>query len=138
MTPRTWLWILAPLALSAGVLWLSAQEAKAAPEGIRVSDLAEKVSAREKASAAFLEETRMTPWWFLPARSSISRGDRRSTGMPLLRASSMISLMMPPDTLSATMSRDFFGALGRYSSTGLRPGISFFSSTGYRPFRLPE
>jgi len=51
MTPRTWLWILAPLALSAGVLWLSAQEAKSPPEGIRVSDLAEKVSAREKAVA---------------------------------------------------------------------------------------
>ena len=50
MNPRTWLWILAPLALSAGVLWLSAQEPKPA-EGIKVAELAEKVQAREKAAA---------------------------------------------------------------------------------------
>ena len=50
MNPRTWLWILAPLALSAGVIWLSAQEPKPA-EGIKVAELAEKVQAREKAVA---------------------------------------------------------------------------------------
>ncbi len=51
MNPRTWLWILAPLALSVGVLWLSAQEPKAPPEGIKVTELAAQVQAREKAVA---------------------------------------------------------------------------------------
>lgn len=50
MNPRTWLWFLAPLGLSVGVIWLSAQEPKA-PEGIKVAELAEKVQAREKAVA---------------------------------------------------------------------------------------
>lgn len=50
MNSRAWLWILAPLALSAGVLWLSAQEPKPAPEGIKITELAEKVQAREKAA----------------------------------------------------------------------------------------
>ena len=50
MNSRSWLWILAPLALSAGVLWLSAQESKA-PDGVRLSELAEKLQAREKAAA---------------------------------------------------------------------------------------
>jgi len=48
VNPRTWLWILIPLGLSFGVLWLSAQEPKAPPEGIKVSELAEKLQAREK------------------------------------------------------------------------------------------
>jgi flagellar motility protein MotE (MotC chaperone) len=48
MNPRTWLWILAPLALSFGVLWLSAQEPKPPVEGIKVTELAEKLQAREK------------------------------------------------------------------------------------------
>lgn len=49
MNPRTWLWILVPLALSAGVLWLSAQEAKTpVPPGIKVTELAEKLQHREK------------------------------------------------------------------------------------------
>ncbi len=51
MNPRMWLWILAPLALSAGVIWLSAQEPKAPAEGIKVTELAEKLQAREKAVA---------------------------------------------------------------------------------------
>lgn len=53
MNPRTWLWILAPLALSFGVLWLSAQEPKpaAAPEGVKVAELAEKLQVREKSLA---------------------------------------------------------------------------------------
>ncbi len=51
MNPRTWLWILAPLALSAGVIWLSAQEPKAPAEGIKVTELAEKLQVREKALA---------------------------------------------------------------------------------------
>jgi flagellar motility protein MotE (MotC chaperone) len=46
-----WLWILAPLALSAGVIWLSAQEPKAPAEGVKVTELAEKLQAREKAVA---------------------------------------------------------------------------------------
>ena len=48
MKPRAWLWILAPILLSAGVLWLSAQEPKS-PEGINVSDLAVKLQTKEKA-----------------------------------------------------------------------------------------
>lgn len=51
MNPRMWLWILAPLALSAGVIWLSAQEPKAPAEGVKVTELAEKLQAREKAVA---------------------------------------------------------------------------------------
>jgi flagellar motility protein MotE (MotC chaperone) len=51
MNPRTWLWILAPIALSFGVLWLSAQEPKAPVAGINVTELAEKLQAREKALA---------------------------------------------------------------------------------------
>lgn len=51
MNPRTWIWILAPLALSFGVLWLSAQEPKASAEGIKVTELAEKLQVREKALA---------------------------------------------------------------------------------------
>lgn len=48
MNPRNWLWVLIPIFLSAGVLWLSAQEPKAAPEGVKVGELAEKLQAREK------------------------------------------------------------------------------------------
>lgn len=51
MNPRMWLWILAPLALSAGVIWLSAQEPKVPAEGVKVTELAEKLQAREKAVA---------------------------------------------------------------------------------------
>lgn len=40
-------WIVAPVALSAGVLWLSAQEKKV-PEGVKVPELAEKLQAKEK------------------------------------------------------------------------------------------
>jgi flagellar motility protein MotE (MotC chaperone) len=47
---RTWLWILAPLALSAGVVWLSAQEPKAPPEGIKLTEVSEKLQVREKAA----------------------------------------------------------------------------------------
>lgn len=50
MNSRAWLWILAPLALSAGVIWLSAQEPKPAPEGIKITELSEKIQAREKAA----------------------------------------------------------------------------------------
>jgi flagellar motility protein MotE (MotC chaperone) len=51
MNPRTWLWILAPLALSVGVIWLSAQEPKPQPQGINVTELAEKLQAKEKTLA---------------------------------------------------------------------------------------
>jgi flagellar motility protein MotE (MotC chaperone) len=47
MNSRSWLWILAPLALSAGVLWLSAQESKV-PEGLKLSELAERLQNKEK------------------------------------------------------------------------------------------
>jgi flagellar motility protein MotE (MotC chaperone) len=49
MNMKPALWIAAPLALSAGVIWLSAQEAKVAPgDGVKVAELAEKLQAREK------------------------------------------------------------------------------------------
>lgn len=50
MNSRSWLWILLPITLSAGVLWLSAQDAKA-PEGLKLGELAEKLLSREKAVA---------------------------------------------------------------------------------------
>jgi flagellar motility protein MotE (MotC chaperone) len=54
--PRYLLWISAPIALSAGVLWLSAQEPKgdaktAATEGVKVAELASQLQNREKALA---------------------------------------------------------------------------------------
>jgi flagellar motility protein MotE (MotC chaperone) len=50
MTFKTILWIITPLALSAGVIWLSAQDPKVSPdEGVRVGELAEKLQVREKA-----------------------------------------------------------------------------------------
>jgi len=49
MNSRTWLWILVPLALSAGVLWLSAQEPKG-PQGLKLTELSEKLQNRERAA----------------------------------------------------------------------------------------
>lgn len=56
MNPRYLLWISAPIVLSAGVLWLSAQEPKdnlksAAAEGVKVAELASQLQAREKSIA---------------------------------------------------------------------------------------
>jgi flagellar motility protein MotE (MotC chaperone) len=52
MNVKSLLWIAAPLALSAGVIWLSAQDPKTTPaEGVRVGELAQKLQAREKALA---------------------------------------------------------------------------------------
>jgi len=52
MNMKSIVWVLAPLALSAGVIWLSAQDPKTPPgEGVRVGELAEKLQAREKALA---------------------------------------------------------------------------------------
>jgi flagellar motility protein MotE (MotC chaperone) len=52
MNVKSVLWILAPLVLSAGVIWLSAQDPKAPPaEGVKVGELAEKLQAREQALA---------------------------------------------------------------------------------------
>jgi flagellar motility protein MotE (MotC chaperone) len=56
MNPRYLLWISAPVLLSAGVIWLSAQEPKseaktAASEGVKVSELATQLQAREKSLA---------------------------------------------------------------------------------------
>ena len=49
MSPRNLLWIIVPVALSAGVLWLSAQDGKNLPEGVKIGELAAKLQAREKA-----------------------------------------------------------------------------------------
>lgn len=56
MNARYLLWISAPVALSAGVLWLSAQEPKGDPkapaaEGVKVAELASQLQNREKAMA---------------------------------------------------------------------------------------
>lgn len=51
MNMKSVIWILAPIALSAGVIWLSAQDPKAPAEGVRIGELAEKLQAREKALA---------------------------------------------------------------------------------------
>lgn len=56
MNPRYLLWISAPIALSAGVLWLSAQEPKGdlkspMAEGVKVAELASQLQTREKALA---------------------------------------------------------------------------------------
>jgi flagellar motility protein MotE (MotC chaperone) len=52
MNARYLLWISAPLALSAGVLWLSAQEpkgeVKGPAQGIKVAELASQLQLREK------------------------------------------------------------------------------------------
>ena len=54
MNPRYLLWISAPMVLSVGVIWLSAQEPKgetkgAMAEGVRVAELASQLQNREKA-----------------------------------------------------------------------------------------
>ena len=56
MNARFLLWISAPLALSAGVLWLSAQEPKGdlkgvAGEGVKIAELASQLQNRERAIA---------------------------------------------------------------------------------------
>lgn len=56
MNARYLLWISAPVVLSAGVIWLSAQEPKgdpkaAAAEGVKVAELASQLQNREKAIA---------------------------------------------------------------------------------------
>ncbi len=56
MNARFLLWISAPLALSAGVIWLSAQEPKSdlkgvAGEGVKLVELASQLQNREKAIA---------------------------------------------------------------------------------------
>jgi len=49
MKSRPWLYLLVPVLLSAGVVWLSAQEAKPG-EPVKVQELSEKLQAREKAA----------------------------------------------------------------------------------------
>lgn len=49
MNVRNLVWVMVPLALSAGVIWLSAQTPQTT-EGIKVGELAEKLQAREKAA----------------------------------------------------------------------------------------
>ena len=58
MSPRAWVWVLAPVLLSGGVLWLSAQDPKPAPAEVKVSDLAEKLQAKEKTLSQKEQELR--------------------------------------------------------------------------------
>ena len=46
MKSRAWLWILIPIFLSAGVLWLSAQDP--AKGGLNITELAQKLQGKEK------------------------------------------------------------------------------------------
>jgi flagellar motility protein MotE (MotC chaperone) len=51
MVPRSLLWIGVPLALSAGIIWLSAQDGgglKGSPDGIKLEEMAGKLQARER------------------------------------------------------------------------------------------
>ncbi len=52
MRLRPWLYLLAPLTLSVGVIWLSAQEKGAKePASVKLADLSEKLQVREKNAA---------------------------------------------------------------------------------------
>jgi flagellar motility protein MotE (MotC chaperone) len=53
MNIKSAIWVMAPLLLSAGVIWLSAQDSTKTPpaDGVKVGVLAEKLQAREKALA---------------------------------------------------------------------------------------
>lgn len=53
MNPKMLAWVALPLALSAGVIWLSAQEAQDAPKppalgGVKVAELAQNLQLKEK------------------------------------------------------------------------------------------
>lgn len=51
MSPRILLWIGVPVALSAGIIWLSAQdgeELKGSPQGVKLGEMAEKLQVRER------------------------------------------------------------------------------------------
>ena len=48
MNAKNIVWVIAPLALSAGVIWLSGQTPQTT-EGVKVGELAEKLQVREKA-----------------------------------------------------------------------------------------
>jgi len=51
MFPRSILWIGVPVALSVGVIWLSAQdgkEQKGSPQGVQLGEMAERLQARER------------------------------------------------------------------------------------------
>lgn len=74
MNPRTWLWIAAPILLSAGVLWLSAQDAKpTVPEGIKLTELSEKVQNREKAAAQKEAQLRELEQRLITLQSTVDR-----------------------------------------------------------------
>lgn len=58
LTSRAILWVLAPLLLSGGVLWLSAQDPKPATPEVKVSELAEKLQTKDKALTQKEQELR--------------------------------------------------------------------------------
>lgn len=74
MNMKNVMWIAAPLALSAGVIWLSAQETKGgANEGIRVGELAEKLQTREKANAQKENDLRQLEQRLATLQSTLDR-----------------------------------------------------------------
>ena len=74
MNLKNLIWIAAPLALSAGVIWLSAQETKAVPnEGVKVGELAEKLQVREKAMAQKENELRQTEQRLATLQSALEK-----------------------------------------------------------------
>jgi len=63
MNPKMLAWVALPIALSAGVIWLSAQDAQDAPKapasaGVKVADLAQSLQAKEKQLAQKEQELR--------------------------------------------------------------------------------
>jgi len=50
MFPRSIIWIGVPVVLSAGIIWLSAQDGppKGSPQGVKLGEMAEKLQARER------------------------------------------------------------------------------------------
>jgi flagellar motility protein MotE (MotC chaperone) len=63
MNPKMLAWVALPIVLSAGVIWLSAQDAQEAPKapaatGVKVADLAQSLQAKEKQLAQKEQELR--------------------------------------------------------------------------------
>ena len=74
MNLKTLIWIAAPLALSVGVIWLSAQDPKpVVNEGVKVGELAEKLQVREKAMTQKENELRQTEQRLATLQSALDK-----------------------------------------------------------------
>ena len=91
MNARFLLWISAPVALSVGVLWLSAQEPKGEPkaalaEGVKVAELASQLQNRERAIAQKEAELRQLEQRLTTLQATLDkdRGDLLEVAVALL------------------------------------------------------